>query len=128
MTDHPESDSAHLLPTHGRLAYLQLPALDIAASARFYAGVFGWQVSPPDTGFEAPALIGQWITDRPAAPDAGALCWIWVDDIEASLARTAALGGRVVQTPTLDGGERWLATIVDPAGTTVGIVAAYEES
>ena len=56
---------------HGQLCYLQIPALEVTTSARFYERVFGWRVDPPESGFEAPGLIGQWITDRSPAPDAG---------------------------------------------------------
>ena len=72
-----------LLP--GQLCYLQIPALDVTTSARFYARVFGWQVDPPEAGFEAPGLIGQWVTDRPPAPDAGPVGWIHVHDVRATL-------------------------------------------
>src|ERR1700742_4106836 len=54
---------------HGQLVYLQIPATDITTSARFYERVFGWEIDAPEHGFEAPGLIGQWITDRAAAPD-----------------------------------------------------------
>ena len=29
---------------HGRLAYIQIPALDVHASAAFYKDIFGWQI------------------------------------------------------------------------------------
>ena len=60
----------------GQLCYLQIPADDVEISARFYERVFGWGVDPPDTGFEAPGLIGQWVTDRPASPGSGPVGWI----------------------------------------------------
>src|ERR1700759_2752256 len=53
---------------HGQLVYLQIPATDIAASGSFYERVLGWQVDPPESGFTAPGLIGQWVTDRAPAP------------------------------------------------------------
>jgi len=31
----------------GQLCYLQIPAVDITTSARFYERVFGWRVAPP---------------------------------------------------------------------------------
>lgn len=61
--------------THGQLCYLQIPALDVAASARFYEQVFGWSVALPDSGFESPGLIGQWVTDRAPASAAGPVAW-----------------------------------------------------
>ena len=78
-------------------------------------------MSGSDPGFEAPGVIGQWVTDRPATADAGVLLWIHVDSIDAALQMVRARGGRVVGAPTPDGDERWLATVLDPAGNAIGI-------
>lgn len=108
-------------PAHGQLGYLQIPARDLAASGAFYAAVLGWDADPP--GFTAPGLIGQWVTDRPPAPDAGPLLWVCVDALGTALRRVAEHGGTLVTAPVLDGGERWLAEVTDPAGNRLGIVA-----
>jgi uncharacterized protein len=105
---------------HGQVVYLQIPALDVATSATFYGTVFGWQVDPPESGFEAPGMIGQWVSDRPAAEDAGPLLWIHVDAIDATLELAGRSGGVVLESPTADG-PRWLATIRDPGGNVVGL-------
>ena len=105
----------------GQLCYLQIPALDVTTSARFYESVFGWQVDPPEAGFEAPGLIGQWITDRAPAPDAGPVGWIHVPDVRASLGDVRSAGGTVRDEPVPDG-PRLLASFADPAGNLVGIV------
>ena len=107
---------------HGQLSYLQVPALDITTSARFYARVFGWGVDPPESGFEAPGLIGQWVTDRPPAPDAGPVGWIHVADVAATLEVAREAGAAVRDGPMPDG-PRVLASFVDPAGNLVGIVS-----
>ncbi|MCU1458198.1 MAG: Glyoxalase/bleomycin resistance protein/dioxygenase [Actinomycetia bacterium] len=122
MTDADASD-----PAHGQLGYLQIPAVDVGASARFYRHVFGWHVDG-DRGFEAPGLIGQWVTDRSPARDAGMLAWIHVDSIDAALQLVRAHGGTVVEEPTADGPDRWLATVGDPAGNAVGIAQNGERS
>ena len=49
---------------HGQVCYLQVPTTDLAASARFYAAVLGWQTDAREAGFEAPGVIGQFVTDR----------------------------------------------------------------
>jgi predicted enzyme related to lactoylglutathione lyase len=108
-------------PAHGQLTYLQVPATDVARSAVFYQRIFGWQVDPPQPGFEAPGLIGQWVTDRPAAPGAGMLAWIQVDRLSDTLDLVRANGGAVVLPPFPDGTERLLATITDPAGNALGL-------
>ncbi len=105
----------------GQLCYLQIPALDITASARFYESVFGWEVDPPEAGFEAPGLIGQWITDRAPAPDAGPVGWIHVPDVRSALGDVLSAGGTVLGEPLPDG-LRLLASFTDPAGNLLGIV------
>jgi predicted enzyme related to lactoylglutathione lyase len=110
-------------PARGQLGYLQLPALDVERSAAFYASVFGWSVDAGGAGFTAPHLIGQWTTDRPPAPAAGPLLWICVDSLYDAVRAAPDAGGRVVGRPWLDGGERWLAEVEDPAGNRIGVVA-----
>ncbi|HEX3976661.1 MAG TPA: VOC family protein [Solirubrobacteraceae bacterium] len=111
---------------HGQLVYLQIPATDVTASARFYARVLGWEVdlgrTGADAGFEAPGLIGQWITDRPPTPDGGPVMWIHVDDLAQTLTEAERAGAVLRQEPTPDG-PRVLASFSDPAGNLVGIVA-----
>jgi hypothetical protein len=108
-------------PTHGQVCYLQIPALDMMKSADFYEKIFGWRIERPYPSFEAPGLIGQWVSDRPPASDAGLLAWINVSGIDGVLESVRASGGDVLQTPSPDG-PRWLATIRDPAGNVLGIV------
>lgn len=53
----------------GRIAYVQIPALDVDVSARFYADTFGWQVrGGGDTHRHftdaTGDMIGAWVTDR----------------------------------------------------------------
>jgi predicted enzyme related to lactoylglutathione lyase len=110
------------LPVHGQICYLQIPADDVAHCGAFYDAVFGWQTEVAATGFTAPGMIGQWITDRAPAPDAGPVAWVCVDEIDDALAQAKAHGGTVVDEPTQDGGSRWLATLRDPAGNLVGVV------
>lgn len=105
----------------GQLCYLQIPALDIATSARFYERLFGWKVDPPDAGFEAPALIGQWVTDRAPVSDAGPVGWFNVGDVRRTLEEAEAAGATVQGGPLPDG-PRLLASFTDPAGNLVGIV------
>jgi predicted enzyme related to lactoylglutathione lyase len=110
-------------PARGQVGYLQLPALDIARSAAFYTDVLGWSVDPEGGGFTAPGMIGQLTTERAVAAEGGPLTWICVEDLFPTLTRVSALGGRVLGRPWLDGAERWLVEIDDPAGNRVGLVA-----
>ena len=108
-------------PARGQIGYLQIPALDVARSAAFYADVFGWAVDPDGGGFTAPGMIGQLTTELPVGAG-GPVTWICVDDLYPTLARITARGCRVHGRPGLDGGERWLVEVDDPAGNRIGIV------
>jgi uncharacterized protein len=105
----------------GQLCYLQIPALDAMVSAAFYEKIFGWKIERPYPSFEAPGLIGQWVTDRQPAAGAGLLAWINVEHIDDILASVHASGGEIVEHPSPDG-PRWIATNRDPGGNVIGIV------
>ena len=108
---------------HGQVCYLQIPTTDLAASARFYAAVLGWQTDAGEAGFEAPGVIGQFVTDRAPAPDAGVVLWVAVDDVDAAVSAAEANGGRVLDAPSPDGPTRFLTTVADPSGNPVGLVS-----
>jgi predicted enzyme related to lactoylglutathione lyase len=110
-------------PEHGEVGYLQIPAKDIAASAAFYEAVFGWEVEEGSAGFSAPGIFGQFFTEHQSAPSAGPLLWLVVHNMDAALEKTTANGGELRSAPADDGPTRVLATITDPAGNTVGLVA-----
>jgi predicted enzyme related to lactoylglutathione lyase len=108
-------------PARGQVGYLQLPAPDVARSAAFYTHVLGWSVDPANGGFTAPGMIGQ-LTAELSVAVGGPILWISVDDLHPTLARVVEHGGRVRGRPVLDGGERWLVEVDDPAGTRIGLV------
>ena len=106
---------------HGRIDYLQLPALDIQRSATFYEAVFGWSIDPNSGSFEAPGMIGQLTTDLAPAARGGPVLWISADSLSSVLSRVESNDGRVRGRPQLDGGERCLVEIDDPAGNRIGL-------
>jgi predicted enzyme related to lactoylglutathione lyase len=106
----------------GQIDYLQLPAADLERSAAFYEQVFGWSIDHGSGSFEAPGMIGQLTTDVAPAVNGGPVVWISADSIYHALRQVEASGGTVRRRPQLDGGERWLAEIDDPAGNRIGIV------
>jgi predicted enzyme related to lactoylglutathione lyase len=110
-------------PQHGEIGYVQVPAVDVARSAAFYAEVFGWSVDPAHGSFTAPGMIGQWTTERHPSSKDGPVLWICVDQLGPALRGVTANGGTVQGSPYLDSGERWLAEVDDPAGNRIGLVA-----
>jgi predicted enzyme related to lactoylglutathione lyase len=116
-------------PAHGKICYVEIPAIDADASARFYDHVFGWKSRVRGDGARAfddatGAVSGAWVAGRPPSRDAGILTYVLVDSIEATLLEIARTGGRMATPFTpLGEGEGW-ATFFDPAGNLLGL---YQE-
>ena len=110
---------------HGRLAYIQVPALDVHASAAFYKEIFGWQIrggSATHLAFTDATgdLIGAFITDAMISTEPGVIFYIYVHGLDATLAKMVSTGSKVVKPPYLEG-DVWVATLIDPAGNQIGI-------
>lgn len=114
-------------PTHGKICYVELPAVDIDRAAAFYTAVFGWTTRRRMDGHLAfddatGAVSGSWVTGRqPATP--GLLLYVMMDDVEAALATVVAHGGTIVQPVGMDAPEI-TARVADPTGNVIGL---YQE-
>jgi uncharacterized protein len=111
---------------HGKVAYLQIPATDVAASAAFYADVFGWGIRENSHGGRSfddttGQVSGEWILDRAPADEPGVLAYVAVDSVEETLEKIVRLGGEVVTPLTPQKEGEAFATFRDPAGNVVGI-------
>jgi len=111
----------------GRVAgvsYLHLPARDAHASGAFYHAVFGWQLhgSDDDPHFSDGTghVIGRWVTDRAVTGQDGVRPYIYVADVDATLAAIHAAGGQVVKAPYPEGTLR-VALFADLAGNVLGV-------
>lgn len=121
----PSGGAGPRLAKAGRLSYIQIPAVDARESASFYEAAFGWTIRGRDTshvGFSDATgdVIGAWIEDRAISREPGILPYIYVEGIDATLARVTTHGGEVVKDPYPEG-DRWVATFRDPAGNVLGI-------
>ena len=110
------------LARHGGLSYLEIPAADIAQSARFYAEVVGWNVDGDAGKFgdSRGLLIGRLVKGRPASREAGMLPYVYVDRIEDAVASATECGGELVKAVYPEG-NLWVAVVRDPAGNLVGL-------
>ncbi|HTQ62219.1 MAG TPA: VOC family protein [Candidatus Solibacter sp.] len=115
-----------------RFCYVEIPAIDVQRSVEFYEKVFGWNIRHRES--ERPSfddatgnISGAWVTGRASAREPGLLSYIWVDDIEATLARIRESGGEIVEAghPDSPGGSCLIATFRDPAGNLIGL---YQEN
>jgi predicted enzyme related to lactoylglutathione lyase len=113
---------------HGKICYIEIPAVNIERSAQFYANVFGWQIRKRGDGATAfddttGQVSGAWKIGRPPMSSVGLLIYIMVDDAAAAIDRVVAHGGKIVQPIGGDAPEI-TARFADPAGNILGI---YQE-
>jgi uncharacterized protein len=109
---------------NGKICYIEMPAVDIARSADFYAHVFGWKIrqrGDGSTAFEDTVgqVSGTWTVRRPAA-QLGLLVYVMVEDAEATIRAIVANGGEIVQAIGGDAPEI-TARFRDPGGNVIGI-------
>jgi uncharacterized protein len=106
------------------ISYLRIPAPDPQASAVFYEAVFGWEMrrGRDDPAFEDGTghVIGHFRADHEVAGEGGVRPYIFVENLDETLARARALGAEVVEEPYPEG-DLWVALIRDPGGNVVGV-------
>lgn len=113
------------LAIDGAISYMHIPASDVRGAAAFYRDVFGWQIHNADSdrpSFDSPngRLSGAWITEHITVAEPGLMPYIYVDDVEETIARIRAHGGEIVADPFPEG-QLTIATFRDPAGNTLGL-------
>ena len=117
-----------LTNAHGKICYMEIPAVDMQRSADFYAKAFGWRIRKRGDGaaaFDDPTggVSGAWVTGRPPASQPGLVVYIMVDNIEQAVEKVKASGGEIVQPIGVDAPEL-TARFRDPEGN---VLALYEE-
>lgn len=118
-------------PTYanGKICYVEIPAADVEAAARFYESVFGWQTRRRGDGELAfddgvGQVSGTWVAGRTAyTGDPGVVVHIMVEDAAATLEAITARGGTVVQ-PIDPAAAEIFAYFRDPDGNLFGV---YQE-
>jgi len=113
---------------NGKICYVEIPALDIDSSVKFYEAVFGWHTRRRSDGSIAfddgvGQVSGTWVTGRPASDQVGILIYIMVDSAEATVATIVANGCEIVQPIGMDAPEI-TARFRDPGGNILGL---YQE-
>jgi uncharacterized glyoxalase superfamily protein PhnB len=109
----------------GAVTYLHMSATDVRRAAAFYRDVFDWSINGPDSDRpsfdDASGLLGgAWISDHVQAFEPGVLPYIYVANIEQTVALIAAHGGAILTEPYPEG-LLTVATFRDPAGNVIGL-------
>ena len=89
---------AHGTPTlaTGKICYLEIPAVDIERSSRFYRDAFGWELRIRGDGAIAfddadKEVSGSWVTGRPPSSEPGIMVHIMVADLGSALAARCSM-------------------------------------
>ena len=115
--------------SHGKISYLEIPAMTAEASGEFYSTIFGWKIRKRGDGElafdDGYGLSGTWVKESDRTPDERTRTYITVDNIADALKRIESDGGRVL-TPRKDIGPGIgaFAIFADPVGNEFGL---YEE-
>jgi len=111
------------------IVHIEFSAKDREAAGRFYGSIFGWKVQQmPEMNyatFEAEGGPGGGF--NPVGDDTPAgtvLVYIETDDIEATLKKVTAAGGKVVHGKAEITGFGWFGVFADPTGNQVGLYTA----
>ena len=110
---------------HGKICYIQMPAVDVEQSAEFYRSVFGWSTRSHADGATAfddtvGGVSGMWDTSLQAVEHPGLIVSIMVTDAVATSAAIVAAGGTIVTPIDPTAGEIH-GTFRDPAGNLMSI-------
>jgi predicted enzyme related to lactoylglutathione lyase len=122
------SENKQPTTANGKICYIEMPAIDINASASFYKNVFNWNIRQRGDGATAfddtvGEVSGAWVKGRKATTEIGLLFYIMVDNIETAIESVKANGGKIVQPVGMDAPEI-TARFSDPAGNIIGL---YQE-
>ena len=126
---------------HGSVYWTELMTRDVPAALAYYTDVLGWEISEmPDPSTGAMYYIGSiggapqtGIMDMAALPGTDDMPPHWftyfaVDDVDQSVAATAAAGGAVIR-PAFDvEGIGRIAILTDPTGAAMGLMTPAEQS
>jgi predicted enzyme related to lactoylglutathione lyase len=113
---------------HGKICYIELPTIDIAASTNFYQSIFNWTIRERGDGATAfddatGQVSGSFDLNKKAVPDPGYILYIMVDDIRLTLTRLTAAGCEIVRPLGFHPTEL-VAHFRDPGGNLLGL---YQE-
>ena len=117
--------------TPGYVGWNELYAGDLDSAWSFYSGLFGWTKGDAiDMGamgvyqlFNTGGTGGGMMTKMPQFPMPLWLFYFNVDAIDAAVARSTQVGGKIVHGPSEVPGGSWIVQGFDPQGAMFALVA-----
>ena len=108
-----------------KINYLELPAADLDAIEKFYAGAFGWifvDYGPEYRAFNDGFIDGGFYKSNQSSSteNGAALIVLYADDLEATLAAVGNNGGKILKSIfSFPGGRRF--HFADPNGNELAV-------
>jgi len=116
--------------THGAFSWSELMTTDPEAAARFYGELFGWVAKDMGDAMGGYRVVNVGDTGvggimgcpegQPMPPQWG--CYVTVDNVDATLAKCTALGGKTIVPPMEVPTVGRMAVIQDPQGATLSVM------
>ncbi len=120
---------------HGAISWFELMTTDVEAAKEFYADIFGWEY----TKFEQDPSLQYHSVSKDGREFAGIMkkpehcgdvppCWggyVTVDDIDATVAKVAELGGNIIVPPTEIPQIGRFSVFADPQGAVISAITYF---
>ena len=112
------------------ICHVEIPTTDPAAAGKFYSELFDWKLQVDPTFnyhmFQAEPGPGGAFVQVGEAPGGGykpgeVLIYVSTDDIDATLARVEALGGKTLEPKTEIPQTGWFAIFADTSGNRIAL-------
>ncbi|MGB1310611.1 MAG: VOC family protein [Leucothrix sp.] len=110
---------------HGKLNYIEFPAVDMQATKDFFDQAFGWEFEdfgPEYTAFSNQGLDGGFYKSpmKSSAESGAALAIFYSSDLEGTQANVKAAGGTISQAIfSFPGGRRF--HFIEPSGNELAV-------
>ena len=131
--------SERKMPAHGAFCWQELATTDLDAAQNFYKTLLGWEIkegkAPACEGAEGPPMAyneivvaGQHVGGiHKMGPEFGGapshwMSYVAVDDVDASAAKVAELGGKVCVPPTDIPEVGRFCVVNDPTGAAISLI------
>lgn len=110
------------------IVHVEIPATHAATSSKFYADLFDWKIqTAPEFDYHMfqadPGPGGGFVTVGGEGNNkiGEVIIYVSTDDIDATLAKAEALGGKTLMPKTEIPGVGWFAHFADPAGNRIAL-------
>ncbi len=109
------------------IAHLELSAADPEAASKFYADLFGWKIEHNQKfdyfifSSEGGPRGGFIKADGKDHPLGEVVVYFGAEDIDATLNKVIALGGKILLPKKEIPGVAWYALFADPSGNRLGL-------